>query len=65
VLVWYQGPQFVHIDGRVPMRIGRQVEAAHTDLTEVTGMVFIKVRSESTRNLVNHPQRIEIDDAYR
>ena len=42
----HKRPQFVHIDCRVPMRIAREMEMAHTNFTEVTRMVFIKVGSE-------------------
>lgn len=33
----------VDVDGRFPLVISQQVEAAHTDLTEVTGMVLVDV----------------------
>jgi len=46
VLLRHKRPQLVYVDGRVPLRIARQVEVAHTNFTEVTRMVFIKVGSE-------------------
>lgn len=33
----------VDVDGRVPLLVSQQVESSHTDLTKVTGMVFINV----------------------
>lgn len=45
VLLRHKRPQFVHIDCRVPLRIARQMETAHTDFTEITRVVFIKVGS--------------------
>jgi hypothetical protein len=46
VLLRYKCPQLFHVDSGVPLRIARQVEAAHTNLTKVTRMVFIKVGSD-------------------
>jgi hypothetical protein len=52
MLLRYKRPQLVHVDGRVPLRVARQVEAAHTDLTKVTRMVFIKVGSEKKKHRI-------------
>lgn len=49
MLLWYKRPQLVHVDSRIPLRIARQMEAAHTDLTKVTRMVLIKVGSEKKK----------------
>ena len=49
VFLRYKLPQLIHVDCRVPLRVARQMEAAHTDFTEVTRMVFIKICSERTR----------------
>jgi hypothetical protein len=46
VLLRYKSPQLIHVDCRVPLRIARQMEVAHTDLTEVSRVVFIKICSE-------------------
>jgi hypothetical protein len=46
VFLRYQRPQLIHVDRRVPLRVPRQMETAHTDLTEVTRMVFIEICSE-------------------
>ena len=43
----YKAPQFVDVDGRAPALVAGQVEVTHTNLTEVTRMVFIKVGSEN------------------
>ncbi len=42
----YKCPQLIHVDRRVPLLVARQVELAHTDLTKVTRVVFIKICSE-------------------
>lgn len=36
----------VHVDGWLPLLVSQQVESAHTDLSEVTGMVFVQVRPQ-------------------
>lgn len=35
----------VDVDLRLPLVVAQQVEAAHTDLSEVTGMVLVEVRA--------------------
>lgn len=44
-LLGYQRPQFVEVDGRTVLvrLVGVHVEVAHTDLTEVAGMVLVEV----------------------
>lgn len=39
----YQRPQLVDVDLGLPLVVAQQVEAAHTNLTEVTGMVLVNV----------------------
>ena len=39
----YKRPELVDIDSRAPLEIGGKVEAAHTNLTEVTRVVLIEV----------------------
>jgi hypothetical protein len=52
LLYRYEGPQLVHVDDWAPLQIAREMESAHTDFTEVTGMVFIEVGSmEQTQNV--------------
>ena len=36
-------PELVDVDDRAPLEVAGQVEAAHTDLTEVTRVVLIEV----------------------
>lgn len=36
-------PELVDVDDRAPVRVVGQVEVAHTNLTEVTGMVLVEV----------------------
>ena len=36
-------PELVDVDDRAPVRVAGEVEVAHTDLTEVTGMVLVEV----------------------
>ena len=40
----HKRPEFVDVDDRAPLEVAGEVEAAHTDLTEVTGVVLIEVR---------------------
>lgn len=47
------------------MRIARKMEMAHTNFTEVTRMVFIKVGSEHAKKLVSVPYGVETDETYR
>lgn len=42
-LVADQGPQFVQSDGWAELVVAVQVEIAHTQFTEITGMVFVEV----------------------
>ena len=37
-------PELVDVDDRAPLEVARKVEAAHTNLSEVTRMVLIEVR---------------------
>ena len=53
VLIRYKRPQLIHVDCRVPLRIPRHMEVAHTDLTEVTRMVFIEICSERTQSALS------------
>ena len=36
-------PELVDVDGGAPEEVAGEVEVAHTDLTEVTGMVLVEV----------------------
>ena len=36
-------PELVDVDDRAPLEVAGEVEAAHTDLTEVTGVVLVEV----------------------
>lgn len=45
LLVANQRPQLVQIDGRTEVVIAIQMEVAHTELSEVTGMVLVHVDS--------------------
>ena len=38
-------PELVDVDNGAPLKVARKVEAAHTDLTEVTRVVLIEVGS--------------------
>lgn len=38
-------PQLVDVDDRPPVHVARQMEVAHTDLSEVTRMVLVEVGS--------------------
>ena len=44
-------PELVDVDDRPPVEVAGQVEVAHTDLTEVTGMVLIEVGTVIRRKL--------------
>ena len=39
----HKRPELVHVDDGTPLEVARQVEAAHTNLTEVTRVVLIEV----------------------
>lgn len=41
----YERPELVDVDCGSPVLVSGEVEVAHTDLTEVTRMVFVEVRS--------------------
>ena len=42
----HERPQFVHVDDRPPLYVAGQVVVSHTNLTEVTRMVLVKVGAE-------------------
>lgn len=42
----YKAPEFVDVDDGAPVLVASKVEVAHTNLTEVTRMVFIEVGTE-------------------
>ncbi len=40
----HKRPELVDVDDGAPLEVAGEVEATHTNLTEVTGMVLIEVR---------------------
>ena len=55
----HKRPEFVDVDDRAPLKVAGEVEAAHTDLTEVTGMVLVEVRPALAQQCVPHQKREE------
>ena len=55
----HKRPEFVDVDDRAPLEVAGEVEAAHTDLTEVTGMVLVEVRPAQAQQCVPHRKRKE------
>jgi hypothetical protein len=61
VLLRYKLPQFIHVDCRVPKCVPRQMVMAHTDLTEVSRMVFIKIYSERSQGALSPVIRVTMN----
>lgn len=46
-----EAPELVDVDDGPPVGVAGQVEVAHTDFTEVTGMVLVEVCSARVRDM--------------
>ena len=56
----YETPEFVNVDGRAPVLVAGEVEMTHTNFTEVTRMVFIKVSSVNWRFSCNGHKKNDV-----